>query len=127
MPDPHSGNPAPLRVVAYARTSIDDHFGTSITEQFGLIDSYLAECGGRLTVQRFQDYGMCGDASRPGLQAVRTKLEAHLLDVLVCTDVGRLHRDVRQSAELIKRAVERGVKVVCLDNGIGTAPRLARG
>ncbi len=111
------------RVACYARFSTDKQSTSSIADQVAKVARAVEARGGRLDHKLvFKDEAISGAVwERPGLHALIAAVEAKRLEVLVVEDLGRISRDVEDSARFRKRLAYAGVRLIALDDGIDTA------
>src|SRR5688572_18852632 len=101
-----------LRVLIYARFSTDEQDERSIEAQNEYCQHFLASLG----VQQFditngKDEGISGEQlRRPGIDLVRDGIERKAWDLIVVEDSSRLFRDPTFCIELVRLAVQNGIR-----------------
>jgi DNA invertase Pin-like site-specific DNA recombinase len=111
------------RVLIYARYSTDEQHPSSITDQVAYCREFLARAGvGQVEPEVLSDAELSGElVSRPGIDQVRAGIVARRWDLVIVEDSSRLFRHQTACGELIEEAVDRGIRVLCLNDDVDTA------
>src|SRR6202451_172601 len=138
-PGPSIGEPAPpvawirfaiqqsatrrLRVLIYARYSTDDQNPHSIDAQIAYCKRFLFALGitdYELVV--LQDVELSGELKqRPGIDKVWSGIEARQWDLILVEDASRLYRHDSWAVDLVYRAVDKQMRVICINDMVDTA------
>lgn len=111
------------RVLTYARFSRDEQRRQSIADQGDFCREYLSDQQAKLnSVEVLSDEGMSGELrNRPGIDQVRAGIEQRLWDLIIVEDSSRLFRGVAPCMDLVGWAVDQGIRVICINDGVDTA------
>lgn len=114
-----------LRVLIYGRYSTDEQDPRSIEDQAGYCRHFLEALGLTdvdLEIKVLCDRGMSGELIfRPGIDQVREGIEAKLWDLILVEDSSRLFRDFAAGIELVRMAVDQGIRVIAINDEVDTA------
>ena len=112
--------------ILYARLSREDGedgISNSIKNQHDFLTQY-AERNGFTPYKFVQDDGYSGTCfSRPGWNEVIADIEAGKVATLISKDSSRLFRDYIKAGMYREMFTERGVRLICVNDGIDTAVR----
>jgi len=112
-----------LRVLIYARYSTDDQNPHSI-------DAQIAYCRRLLRALGITDYELVvindvelsGELKkRPGIDQVWSGIEARQWDLILVEDASRLYRHDSWAVDLVYRAVDKQMRVICINDSVDTA------
>jgi hypothetical protein len=113
----------PLRVLIYARFSTDEQRRRSIKAQVEFCERFLQSLGIRnyiITVIR--DEALSGELrSRPGIDKVWAGIRERRWHLIVSEDSSRPYRDDVFCVELVRLAVDNGIRVLFINDYIDTA------
>lgn len=113
-----------LRVLCYARYSTEEQDPRSIEDQVAYCRRFLGTFGLRdedLEITVIYDREISGEVIfRPGIDQVRAGLEIRAWDLIVVEDASRLFRDVAACIELVRIAVDQGIRVVAINDEVDT-------
>ena len=113
------------RIVIYARYSTQEQDASSIDDQFAFCRRMIER---RLAITEFEiseisDMELSGElASRPGIDQVRG-IENRSWDLLICEDASRLFRHPAACLNLVNRAYDQGIRVICVNDDVDTSVR----
>lgn len=111
-----------LRVLIYARYSTEEQNHGSIEAQVEFCKAFLRELGvtgADITV--VSDPAISGEIySRPGINQVRDGVLAGSWDLIVVEDASRLFRNEHFCFELVGQAVDREIRVICVNDLVDT-------
>jgi site-specific DNA recombinase len=112
-----------LRVLIYSRFSTDEQRRRSIKAQIEYCKRSLAALGlTGLAITILFDEAISGElVSRPGIDQVREGIAAGAWDLIVVEDSSRLFRDEVACLQLVRLAVDRGIRTICLNDLVDTA------
>jgi DNA invertase Pin-like site-specific DNA recombinase len=112
-----------LRTLLYGRYSTQEQHPSSIEDQIAYCKEFLARHGiADPELETLTDTEMSGElVSRPGIDQVRAGVAARRWELIVVEDSGRLFRHETACGELIEAAVDNGIRVVCINDGVDTA------
>ena len=112
-----------LRVLIYARYSTDEQNPRSIDAQIGYCKRFLKALGVTdAEIIVLYDAGISGEKiSRPGINQVRTGIDAKQFDLILAEDSSRLFRNAMACVDLVQGAVDQGIRVICLNDEVDTA------
>ena len=110
------------RIAIYARFSTEEQDASSIDDQFTFCEQAIARLGYTdFEVTKMRDMELSGElASRPGINEVREGIEQGRWDLLISEDSSRLFRNPAACLNLVNRAVDKGVRVVCCNDRVDT-------
>jgi DNA invertase Pin-like site-specific DNA recombinase len=112
-----------LRVLIYARYSTDDQNPHSIDAQIAYCRRLLRALGitdYELVV--IKDVELSGELKkRPGIDQVWSGIEARLWDLILVEDASRLYRHDSWAVDLVYRAVDKQMRVICINDSVDTA------
>ena len=112
-----------LQVLVYARFSTDEQDDRSIAAQ----DEYCIRFLENLEVKQFEvfhlkDEGISGEElMRPGIDQVRDGIGRKAWDFILVEDSSRLYRDPAFCIQLVRSAVQQGIRVICINDYVDTA------
>jgi DNA invertase Pin-like site-specific DNA recombinase len=111
------------RILVYARYSTEEQHPSSITDQVAYCRQFIVHAGvGQVEPEVLSDAEMSGElVSRPGIDQVRAGITARRWALIVVEDSSRLFRHTTACGELIEEAVDRGIRVLCLNDDVDTA------
>ncbi|MBS1984665.1 MAG: recombinase family protein [Bdellovibrionales bacterium] len=115
--------PEDPRVLNYCRFSTDEQRQQSIADQDDYCRGFLDEngCNPR-TIELLSDEGLSGELqSRPGIDKAREGIRKHRWDLIVVEDSSRLYRGIQWCLPLVGLAVNQGIRVICINDGVDTA------
>lgn len=114
--------PTGTRVVVVTRFSKEEQRRQSTTDQFDYCHEFIRDhCTAPGNVDHIQDEGISGEIrDRPGIRELRAKIEARQVDLIICEDSSRLYRDTALCLDLVGRADEREIRVICLNDFVDT-------
>ena len=108
----------------YCRLSRDDEtegYSSSIVSQKELLSQYAKQHGMTKT-EFFIDDGYSGtNFQRPGWQDLITRVEKGEVSTIICKDSSRMARNYLQAGLYREMFHEKGVRLVCITDGIDTA------
>lgn len=112
-----------LRVLAYARYSKEEQDASSILDQYAYDRRFLHQEGViDAEIEELNDPEMSGElVSRPGINKVREGIAARRWDLIVVEDSSRLFRNETACLELVETAVDQGIRVIAINDGVDTA------
>jgi DNA invertase Pin-like site-specific DNA recombinase len=112
-----------LRVLIYARYSTDDQNPHSIDAQIAYCKRFLRALG--ITDYELiviQDVELSGELKqRPGIDQVWSGIEACRWDLILVEDASRLYRHDSWAVDLVYRAVDKQMRVICINDSVDTA------
>lgn len=112
-----------LRVLTYARYSTDEQNPRSIDAQVDFCKAFLlglAVTDEEITIAR--DPAISGEIySRPGINQVRDAILSGRCDLIIAEDASRLFRNEQFCFELVGQAVDRDIRVICINDLVDTA------
>jgi hypothetical protein len=114
-----------LRVLFYARYSTDEQNPRSIEDQVAycrrFLESFgLADTDPEITV--LCDREISGERIfRPGIDQVREGIDGRRWDLILAEGASRLFRDVAACLDLVRLAVDNGIRVICINDEVDTA------
>lgn len=110
-----------LRILIYARYSTDEQDETSLPDQFGFCRLYLEQVGLEGDITEIGDAAISGEVlDRPGMNRIWPGLESRQWDLIVCEDSSRLFRMPTKCLELVETAVDRRIRVICINDDVDT-------
>jgi len=117
-----------LRVAVYARFSSENQKDSSIEDQVRVCRAHVARLEGHVANDRiFADYAVSGASnSRAGFDQLLRLIETQGIDGIVTESGSRLSRDLGDSDRLWKLAKFRGVRIICVNDGVDSASEGAR-
>jgi len=111
-------------VALYCRLSRDDEtdgYSSSIMSQKQILSQY-AKQHGMTETEYFIDDGYSGtNFQRPGWQELITRVEGGEVSAIICKDSSRMARNYLQAGLYREMFHEKGVRLVCVNDGIDTA------
>lgn len=112
-----------VRVLVYARYSTEDQNPRSIDAQIEYAKHFLEDLGvGDFELDTLFDEGVSGEQIwRAGINAVREGITAGRWDLIVCEDSSRLFRDPSSCDELVGNAIDKKIRVICINDFVDTA------
>jgi hypothetical protein len=106
--------PNDIKVLGYSRYSKEEQRQQSTEDQFQFTEGFLGENGGNSSlVERISDEGMSGDRVKAGIEQRRWKL-------ILVEDSSRLFRGIAPCMDLVGRADELGIRVICINDQVDT-------
>lgn len=115
--------PKDPRVLDYCRFSTDEQRQQSIADQDDYCRGFLDDnrCNPR-TIELLSDEGLSGELqSRPGIDKVREGIRNRRWDLITVEDSSRLYRGIQWCLPLVGLAVDMGIRVICINDGVDTA------
>ncbi|MDZ4819685.1 MAG: recombinase family protein [Planctomycetota bacterium] len=111
-----------LIVLIYARKSKEEKNQRSIQAQRSYCERFLANLGiHNYRIIFYHDHGISGEEiSRPGIDLVRETIDVLGCHLILCEESSRLFRDPIPSIQLCRAAVDKGLRVICLNDYIDT-------
>ncbi len=112
-----------LRVLIYACYSTDEQNPHSIDAQVSYCRRFLEQLG----VTDYEhtvisDEGISGEKIwRPGLNQVRDGIERKLWNLILVEDSSRLVRDPGPCGQLVRSALDQGIRTICLNDYVDTS------
>ena len=112
-----------LRVLIYARFSSDEQKRRSIKAQIEFCKKFLKELNIiNVTIIVITDEGISGERrSRPGIDRVWAGIRERAWDVVLIEDASRLYRDEVPCLDLVRLAVDMGIRTLCIGDFMDTA------
>ncbi len=109
--------------LSYSRYSTEEQRAQSIDDQHQFNIGFLEEQGiDASLVERIEDEGISGEnRSRPGINRVLAGIAACLWQLIIVEDSSRLFRGVSPCVDLVGRAVDAGIRVICIGDHVDTA------
>jgi DNA invertase Pin-like site-specific DNA recombinase len=111
-------------IIIYGRFSTDEQRRQSIEDQIRFCREFL-ESEYRHTfsnITTLSDEGISGEMqSRPGIDELRRLIDEGLVEYVVSEDSSRLYRSARHCDELVSAAVDKGIRVICINDRVDTA------
>lgn len=109
--------------LSYSRYSTEEQRAQSIDDQHQFNIGFLEEQGVDASlVERIEDEGISGEnRSRPGINRVLAGIAACLWQLIIVEDSSRLFRGVSPCVDLVGRAVDAGIRVICIGDHVDTA------
>ncbi|MCA9070370.1 MAG: recombinase family protein, partial [Planctomycetaceae bacterium] len=112
-------------MLIYARYSTDEQNPRSIQDQVAYAKEILAMLGLTdidIDIIVIYDEGISGEVvSRPGIDEVRAGIAERQFDIIFAEDSSRLFRHETACFELVERAVDEGIRVICWYDFVDTA------
>ena len=114
--------PNDIKVLEYSRYSKEEQRQQSTEDQFQFTDGFLGENGGNPhLVERISDEGISGELrNRPGIDRVRAGIELRRWKLILVEDSSRLFRSIAPCMDLVGRAVDLGIRVICINDQVDT-------
>ncbi|TWT59724.1 recombinase family protein [Rubinisphaera italica] len=111
------------KILSYARYSTEEQRSQSIDDQHQQNVAFLEEQGvDTSSVDRLQDEGISGEIrSRSGINKVLAGIAALLWQLIIVEDSSRLFRGVAPCIDLVGRAVDAGIRIICIGDRVDTA------
>ncbi len=112
-----------LRILIYARYSTAEQRRRSIKAQIEFCKKFIKE----LKVTDFKltiltDEKLSGELySRPGIDQVWSGIRQRNWDIILCEDASRPYRDEVHCVNLVRTAVDHGIRVFCIGDYVDTA------
>lgn len=115
--------PADSRVLTYARFSTDEQRQQSNADQSDYCQEFVREHDTKpRSIDVISDEGLSGELrSRPGIDRVREGIESRRWGLIIVEDSSRLYRGVAPCMDLVGLAVDQGIRVICINDGVDTA------
>jgi len=112
-----------LRILLYARYSTEEQHRSSIDDQFAYCEAFLrTNLSPDAKIDRISDPETSGElVSRPGIDEVRAGILTRRWDIIIVEDSSRLYRHETACGELIEAAVDKGIRVICINDNVDTA------
>ncbi|MBW3595718.1 MAG: recombinase family protein [Planctomycetes bacterium] len=112
-----------LVVLIYARYSTEEQNALSIDQQIGFCRKFLEAAGlADCELVVLSDEGISGEhVHRPGIDQVRDGIAAEKWNVILAEDSSRLFRNETACIELVGAAVDRELRVICINDYVDTA------
>jgi DNA invertase Pin-like site-specific DNA recombinase len=112
-----------VRAIAYYRVSTDKQAdaGNGLEAQAAAIAKAVATRGWELVADARDEGRSGGNMNRPALNGALDRLDRGEADVLVVAKLDRLSRSVRDFANLVERATQKGWALVALDIDVDTS------
>lgn len=118
----HHPLPKDPRALVFGRYSTDEQRQQSIADQDDYCRGYLGDnaCHPR-TIELLSDEGISGELySRPGIDKVREGIKKRRWDLIIVEDSSRLYRGIQWCLPLVGLAVDLGIRVICINDGVDT-------
>ena len=114
--------PNDIQVLEYSRYSKEEQRQQSTDDQFQFADSFLSDNGGNPSlVETISDEGISGELRyRPGIDRVRAGIEQRRWKLILVEDSSRLFRGIAPCMDLVGRAVDLGIRVICINDQVDT-------
>jgi DNA invertase Pin-like site-specific DNA recombinase len=112
-----------LVVVAYARYSTDEQNAHSIDQQVAFCKKFVEVAGvADYKLVDLSDEGVSGElVHRTGIDQVREGIRSGMWDLIVAEDSSRLFRNESACLDLVGAAVDRDMRVICINDYVDTA------
>lgn len=112
-----------LLVLIYARYSTSEQRRRSIKAQIEYCKKFLAALGiVRVKIQVIYDRKLSGELrSRPGIDRVWAGIKARRWHLILVEDCSRFYRDDVLCVELVRLAVDMGIRTICVNDMVDTA------
>ncbi len=111
-----------VRALIYCRYSTDEQNPRSIEAQISYCRRFLEPIGcADAEISVLYDRGISGERIwRPGIDQVRAGIDAKQWDFIAAEDCSRFFRNAMACVDLVNRAVDNGIRVVCVNDEIDT-------
>lgn len=111
-----------LRVLIYVRYSTAEQRRRSIKAQIEYCKNFLADLTSlRVEITVLKDERLSGELrERPGINEVWKGVGAGKWDLILTEDASRLYRDDVWCVELVRLAVDKGARVICIGDFVDT-------
>jgi len=111
-----------LRVLLYARYSTEEQDASSISDQFRKCRQLLQQYNVTdAIITELHDAELSGElVSRPGIDEVARGIANGDWDLIIVEESSRLFRAVAPAMSLIERAVDAGMRVICINDDVDT-------
>ncbi|MBN8625688.1 MAG: recombinase family protein [Planctomycetes bacterium] len=114
-----------FRVLIYARYSTDEQNPRSIEDQVLYCRQFLESLGvktGDYELTVLSDEGISGEKiRRPGIDEVWDGIRQRSWDLILPEDAARLYRDAAVCIDLVRAAVDKKMRVICINDEVDTA------
>jgi len=112
-----------LRVLVYARFSSDEQKKRSIKAQVEYCTKFLQALEVKhVKITMLSDEAMSGALrSRPGIDQVWAGIRAGKWDLVLVEDCGRLYRDEVLCVDIVRLAVDKDIRTICVNDMVDTA------
>ncbi|WP_197995431.1 recombinase family protein [Gimesia algae] len=112
-----------LRILFYGRYSKDEQRKFSIEDQLLYCKEFLTEMDVDVSsIDELSDRGTSGEHySRPGIDQVLHGIAKRKWDLIICEDSSRLYRGIAPCMNLFSPAVDNGIRIICINDGVDTA------
>lgn len=116
-----------LRVIVYGRYSTEEQNYDSVEHQFAYCTRFLADHGlgdSDASITFLEDREISGEElSRPGIDAIWAAVERRDFDLLIAEDASRLYRNESACIRLGEMMVDRGIRLICINDYVDSAER----
>lgn len=111
-----------IRILLYARYSTEEQDASSIPDQYAYCQRSLSEADVKgIETDKLADPEMSGELVwRPGIDIVRQGIANRQWDLIICEDSSRLFRNVAPCLELVGSAVDKGIRVIAINDDVDT-------
>ena len=112
-----------LKVLTYARYSTDEQNPRSVPAQFKLCKQFLEDLEvSDFDLEELSDKEISGEQIwRPGINRVREGIAVRRWDLIICEDSSRLFRDPSPCDELVGSAVDKKMRMICINDYVDSA------
>ena len=111
------------RIVIVTRFSTEEQRRQSTADQFEYGREFLVKHKVKsASPKHISDEGISGEVrDRPGIRQLLEDIRSRRIDLIICEDSSRLYRGIDLCMRIFGPAVDAGIRIICINDGVDTA------